>query len=249
VSFTSPLANALLYSSLAGFCSFLGAALIFRMRERVKPAMPLVISFAAGTLLAVAFMDLLPEALELASPRVLPYALASFIVFYFLENVLHYHSHHHTDHDHLEHHHPVGLIAFAGMSFHSLIDGIIIGVGFEVSPTLGLVTTLGLLAHEVPQGVAVASILLHARYTAARTLALSTLVALATPVAAIATVLLTHDLPRPVVGDMLGVAAGTFLYVAASDLIPESHAAKHGFTGVMLVLGVAVVALAMAVFK
>jgi ZIP family zinc transporter/zinc and cadmium transporter len=91
--------------------------------------------------------------------------------------------------------------------------------------------------------------LLHARYSEARTLALSTAVALATPVGAIATVLLTHDMPRHVMGDMLGVAAGSFLYVAASDLIPESHAAKHGLTGVMLLLGVGVVALAMSAFK
>ncbi|MDB5095724.1 MAG: Zinc transporter ZupT [Cyanobacteria bacterium RYN_339] len=245
----SPLVSAVVYSGLAGLCSFLGALLIFKLNDRVKPVMPLVISFAAGTLLAVAFMDLLPEALELAGPKVLPFVLASFIVFYFLENVLHYHSHHHTDHDHLDHHHPVGLIAFCGMSFHSLIDGIIIGVGFEVSPALGLVTTLGLLAHEIPQGVAVASILLHARYTPARTLLLSTVVALATPLGAIATVLLTHDLPRPVVGEMLGVAAGTFLYVAASDLIPESHAAKHAWTGLMLVVGVLVVAATLTVIK
>ena len=96
---------------------------------------------------------------------------------------------------------------------------------------------------------AVASILLHARYTPARTLFLSTLVALATPLGALATVVLTHDLPRPVMGEMLGVAAGTFLYVAASDLIPESHAAKDAWTGAMLLVGVGVVALTLSVIK
>lgn len=244
----SPWASAAVYSTLAGVCSFLGACLIFALRSQLERAMALMIAFAAGTLLAVAFFDLLPQALDLTGKDALPAMLASFIVFYFLEHILHYHSHQHMDHEHLEHHHPVGAIALAGMSFHSLIDGIIIGVGFEVSPALGLVTTLGLLAHEIPQGVAVASILLHSRYQPARVLLLSGMVAAATPIGALATLSLTHGLARHTVGQMLGVAAGTFLYVAGSDLIPESHAARQALTGVMLVLGVAVVWLVIAFF-
>lgn len=240
--------QALGYGLLAGTASFAGAALVFKLRDKLEPALGLMIAFAAGTLLAVAFLDLLPEATELAGGQVFPAVLGSFIAFYFLEHLLHYHSHHHLEADHLDHHHPVGLMAFIGMGFHALIDGVIIGVGFQVGPTVGTVTTLGLLAHEVPQGVAVASIMLHARYKPSRTLLLSGLVALATPLGTLLAVGLTSGLPDPMLGQLLGVAAGTFLYVAGADLIPASHASRQALTGVMLLAGVGLVASVLAAF-
>jgi ZIP family zinc transporter/zinc and cadmium transporter len=230
---TSSLGNTLVYSTLAGLGSMIGVALVVKGEGWLRQFLPLVISFAAGTLLGVAFFDLLPEAQELAQTNIFPWVLGSFIAFYFLENMLHYHSHHHVGH-----HHPMGLVAFLGMAFHSLIDGIIIGVGFEVSPALGFVTTMGLLAHELPQGIAVTSILLHAGYSKGRSVLFAGLVALATPVGAVATSLVTRSLQSSTVGVMLAIASGSFLYVAASDLIPESHAAKHALTGVLLLLGV-----------
>lgn len=233
---TDVLGNSLLYSVIAGLGSLAGMVLIVKGESGLRQFLPLVISFAAGTLLGVAFFDLLPEAQAMSHGPIFPWVLLSFIAFYFLENILHYHSHHHV-----EHHHPMGLVAFLGMSFHSLIDGIIIGIGFEVSPALGLVTTIGLMAHEVPQGIAVTSILLHAGYTTRKAALYASLVALATPVGAVATVLVTRGLSREAVGIMLAVASGSFLYVAASDLIPESHAAKHALTGILLLAGVGTV--------
>lgn len=234
------LRNALLYGTLAGSGSLLGALLVVRGEAWLRRFMPLVISFAAGTLLAVAFFDLLPEAMANSRQPIWPWVLASFIAFYFLENALHYHSHHHV-----EHHHPMGLIAFFGMGFHSLIDGMVIGVGFEVSPALGIVTTLGLLAHELPQGIAVSSIMLHAGFSKRRAMVLASLVAIATPVGALLTALLIHGLSQGSIGLALAIAAGSFLYVSASDLIPESHEAKHALTGVLLLLGVGTVWLTM----
>lgn len=233
---TSSLGNTLLYSTLAGLGSMIGAALVVKGETWLRQFLPLVISFAAGTLLGVAFFDLLPEAMEMTRHNIFPWVLGSFIAFYFLENLLHYHSHHHVGH-----HHPMGLVAFMGMAFHSLIDGIIIGVGFEVSPALGFVTTMGLLAHELPQGIAVTSILLHAGYTKRKSILYAGLVALATPIGAVCTSLVTRGLKPDTVGILLAIASGSFLYVAASDLIPESHAAKHALTGVLLLLGVAFV--------
>lgn len=232
------LPNALLYGSLAGLGSMLGAALVVKGEAWIRRFMPLVISFAAGTLLAVAFFDLLPEALEMleeahSQASLWPWVLGSFIAFYFLEQLLHYHSHHHV-----EHHHPMGLVAFMGMAFHSLIDGIVIGVGFAVSPALGIVTTMSLLAHELPQGIAVTSIMLHANFPKRRATIYAALVALATPVGAAGAVLLLHGVSQGVLALLLAVAAGSFLYVAASDLIPETHEAKHAWTGVLLLCGV-----------
>lgn len=234
---THALRDASLYSLLAALGLLLGAFLIVKGEAWIRLFLPLAISFAAGTLLGVAFFDLLPEAQGLAAgSNIFPWVLVSFIGFYFLENMLHYHSHHHVGH-----HHPMGLVAFFGMAFHSLIDGIIIGVGFEVSPALGLLTTLGILAHQVPSGIAITSILLHAGYSKGKAFLRAGLVALATPVGAIGTSLVLSGMTERTVGLMLAVAAGSFLYVAASDLIPESHAAKHALTGVLLLAGVGVI--------
>lgn len=231
---TSVLRDASAYSILAALGCMLGAVLIVKGEAWLKLFLPLAISFAAGTLLGVAFFDLLPEAQEMAGGHnIFPWVLGSFIGFYFLENLLHYHSHHHVGH-----HHPMGLIAFLGMAFHSLIDGIVIGVGFEVSHALGLVTTLGLLAHQVPSGIAITSILLHAGYSKQKAFLHAGMVALATPIGAVGTSLILRGVTEQTVGLLLAVAAGSFLYVAASDLIPESHAAKHALTGVLLLAGV-----------
>ncbi|HEY9855415.1 MAG TPA: ZIP family metal transporter, partial [Stenomitos sp.] len=234
---THVLLDATFYSLLAALGLMLGAFMIVKGEGWLKAFLPLAISFAAGTLLGVAFFDLLPEAQEMAAgANIFPWVLGSFIGFYFLENLLHYHSHHHVGH-----HHPMGLIAFLGMGFHSLIDGITIGVGFEVSRALGLVTTLGLLAHQIPSGIAITSILLHAGHPKRKAFTQAGLVALATPVGAIATSLLLRGVTEQTVGLLLAVASGSFLYVAASDLIPESHAAKHALTGVLLLAGVVVI--------
>lgn len=241
---TQVLRDASLYSTLAALGLMVGAVLIVKGEAWIKQFLPLAISFAAGTLLGVAFFDLLPEAHHMAEGlNIFPWVLASFIAFYFLENMLHYHSHHHVGH-----HHPVGLVAFIGMAFHSLIDGIIIGVGFEVSHTLGLVTTLGLLAHQIPSGIAITSILLHAGYSKRKAFSHAGMVALATPVGAVATSVALRGMTEQTVGLLLAVASGSFLYVAASDLIPESHAAKHALTGVLLLAGVAVVWVVLRLF-
>lgn len=228
--------NAFLYSLLAAAGSLVGVALVVKGEKWLRQFLPLAISFAAGTLLAVTFFDLLPEALEFNPHGIFPWVLGSFIAFYFLENILHYHSHHHVEHEH-----PMGAVAFLGMAFHSAIDGIVIGIGFEVSPALGLMTTLGLLAHQLPQGIAVTSILLHAGYKTRKAAIYAALVAAATPLGAVLTALLVHGVSRETLGLMLAIAAGSFLYVAASDLIPESHAAKHALTGVLLLAGVGTV--------
>jgi ZIP family zinc transporter/zinc and cadmium transporter len=120
----------------------------------------------------------------------------------------------------------MGWMAFVGMGLHSLIDGVIIGTGFEVSQNLGLLTSLGVIAHEVPEGIAMVAILLHYGWQRKKAIQLTAFVALATPAAAFLTFALVSDLSEPLLGDLLAVAGGSFIYIAASDLIPESHRSR-----------------------
>jgi ZIP family zinc transporter/zinc and cadmium transporter len=126
---------------------------------------------------------------------------------------------------------------FTGLFFHSLLDGIIIGVGFEVDPKLGLLTSLGVILHELPEGVTTFSLLLNS-IKRATALKMSIAVALATPLGALISLTFIGGLSEGMIGIMLAMAGGSFLYVAAADLIPETHGMKGLQNAGFLLLGV-----------
>jgi ZIP family zinc transporter/zinc and cadmium transporter len=128
---------------------------------------------------------------------------------------------------------------FSGLFFHSLVDGVIIGVGFQIDPKLGLITALGVISHELPEGVTTFSLLISSikRKTALR---LSMAVALATPLGALISLTFIGSLSKEVIGLLLAVAGGSFLYIGASDLIPETHEEKGFVNAGFLLLGVVI---------
>jgi zinc and cadmium transporter len=118
-----------------------------------------------------------------------------------------------------------------------LVDGVIIGVGFEIDPKLGLLTSLGVISHEFPEGVTTFSLLVNPikRKIA---LMLSVAVALATPLGALLSLTFIGSLSEEMIRLLLGMAGGSFLYIAASDLIPETHEEKRFRNAGFLLLGV-----------
>jgi ZIP family zinc transporter/zinc and cadmium transporter len=120
-----------------------------------------------------------------------------------------------------------------------LVDGVIIGVGFQIDPKLGLITALGVISHELPEGVTTFSLLISSikRKTALR---LSMAVALATPLGALISLTFIGSLSKEVIGLLLAVAGGSFLYIGASDLIPETHEEKGFVNAGFLLLGVVI---------
>lgn len=226
---------------LAGGAVFFGMYLVLAGEAWSRRNSPVLISFAAGVMLGVGFLHVLPEALEL-NAAAMPYLLVTFVAFYFLERYLHFHA----DREQLRHAtpyvpyshcedcqnpHPLGWMAFLGMALHSLFDGMIIGAGFEANARLGWLSSVAVIAHKIPAGVAMVSILLHYGYSRKRTVLYTAVVALATLAGAVFTYALTARLDPPTVGVCLALAAGSFIYIAASDLIPESHRTLGGFKG------------------
>jgi ZIP family zinc transporter/zinc and cadmium transporter len=207
-----------------------------------------LVSYSAGVLLGVGFLHVLPEALEL-NPRAPGFILLAFILFYFLEHHLLIHAGHEEQH-HAQlavddchdgccsRPHPLGMVAFIGMALHSIIDGLIIGTGFEVSHQLGLLAALGVIAHEVPEGIAMLAILLHYGWPRRKAVQLTSFVALATPLAALASYAVVRDLDPQLLGALLAMAGGSFVYIAASDLIPESHRSRGFPASIALVAGI-----------
>jgi len=207
-----------LYGTLAGAATIAGILLVLKKASSAKKYSINLISFAAGVLLAAAFLDLMPEAAGLNESMFL-FVLLGIVVFYFIENLAVVHMCKEEDCKA----HQIGMMSAIGIGFHSLIDGIAIAAGFSVSPALGIITAFAVIAHEFPEGVITMSLLLHAKFKRNSAILFSVLVAAATPIGAMLAFPFLNNIPGSVLGAMLAFAAGSFIYIASSDLIPETH--------------------------
>lgn len=237
------LLNVIIYATLAGLATVVGIYLVLWKEEFATNNSISLISFAAGVLLSTSIAHLIPESLEI-SKNPLPFVLASFLAFYLLEQSIILHSCQEGAECEI---HPIGTISLVGIGFHSLLDGIVIGAGFEISTKLGVLAAISVLLHELPEGISTISILLHMNYEKSKAIIYSWLVALATPVGAILTYFFLKNISEHILGIFLAIAAGSFLYVAASDLIPEIHR-KSRFLNVVLIFSGALVPFAVSSF-
>lgn len=215
--------NALLYSGLAGAATLAGISVVRWKRDLMVKYSHYVNSFAAGALITIALAHLIPQSVELTSNALLV-VLATFIVFYLLEAAVVFHSGSaiHFCEECPVRIHNKGPVIFSGLFLHSLIDGFIITVGFEVSLELGLFAAAGVIMHELPEGVTSFALLMRSM-AGRKALILSVAVALATPAGAAIALGPLSGLSESGLGVMMAIAGGSFLYVAASDLIPETH--------------------------
>lgn len=201
--------------------ALVGQVLVFLFKKKITKYINYLVSFSVGALLGVVFFDILPEALEEASPDIVfTYVLVGFLAFFVLTRILSW-SHCHTADCHI-HDSREGVKVLLGDAIHNFIDGIIIALAFLVDFNLGLVTTAAVLIHETPMEISDFFILIHAGYSVKKALFYNFLIALTT----IAGSLLAYFTAQRVEGLMipaLGIVAGNFLYIAASDLIPELH--------------------------
>ena len=204
--------------------SLLGGALILLTKTNRARAVHLALPFGAGALLAAAFFDLLPESIELGDARsMLTWALAGFTVFFVLERLVGW-FHHHHDHDTNEEHvhkHQGNMVMFGDL-LHNMIDGVAIGAAFLVNPATGLITTLAVSAHEIPKELGTFGILLSRGWRDKKVVLANLLTAAGTLVAAILTYLAGDAFAIPE-AELLAVTSGIFIYIAASDIIPDIH--------------------------
>ena len=197
------------------------ASLLLLLRGSIRQHLvPVLISYAVGTLLGVALLALLPEALSgLDAPTVLGTLLAGILGFFMLEKLVIWRHCHTSDCDVHDASAPLILI---GGAVHNFADGCIIGAAVLSSVPLGLSTALAVAAHQVPQEVGDFAILLGAGYTRRQALIANTLAATTGIIGAVVIYLAAAWIPRTL-PYILAFAAGNFLYVAMSDLIPGLH--------------------------
>lgn len=201
--------------------SLAGGSLIFTTQKRRKQAISIAMPFGAGALLAAAFFDLLPEAFEQAEANeLLIWLLGGFLAFFVLERSASW-FHHHHEHQDTKNESQRKLIVIGDM-MHNAIDGVAIGVAFLISPATGLVTTLAVAAHEIPKELGTFALLLSRGWKDKIVLLANVATAVATIVAAVAVYLLGSEEQLPL-AQILTLTSGFFIYIAASDIIPDIH--------------------------
>lgn len=217
-----------------------------------------LVSYAIGALLGAVFLDILPEAIKLSpnSTTVSGTVLFGILLFFTLEKVLIWR---HCHHDHCEVHEPElshklsehdhgrsGTMVIVGDTFHNFIDGIIIAAAFLTDNHLGVVTSLAIIAHEIPQEVGDFAILLHSGYTKLRAFQMNLISSFATVVGGVLGYL-TLQTMQSWTPSLLALAAASLIYVALADLIPGLHKRTELRDTIqqviLIVLGVATVAL------
>jgi zinc and cadmium transporter len=183
---------------------------------------PWLISYAVGTLLGVALLALLPEALALLPPATaLGTLLAGVLVFFLLEKLVLW-RHCHDSQECEVHTSSAASLVIVGDAFHTFVDGAVIAAAGVTSVPLGVTTALAVAAHEIPQEVGDVAILLRAGYSRARAFTLNLMSAAGGVLGALGMLVASQWLPN-VLPYVLSFAAGSFLYVAMSDLIPDLH--------------------------
>jgi zinc and cadmium transporter len=188
--------------------------IVFVVSKSVEKYMGLMISFAAGALLAVAFLDILPEALKI-NDGALSIALVGIICFFVLEKILFWHHHHSKIHVH-----PLTTLNLVSDGIHNFLDGTIIAAAFLQNAGLGITTTIAVAAHEIPQEFGDYSVLIFGGLTQKKALFYNFLSALTAVVGALAMFYFSSSVPG-LSALMLPFAAGGLIYIAGTDLIPE----------------------------
>jgi ZIP family zinc transporter len=243
-------------ATLAFLATFLGGLFALKLKDKLH----LILGFSAGSVIAVAFFDLIPESLNLGgqfytNSTLLTVTAIGFLIYLVLDRIIFFHAHSHSDHGENDHEcesisstsdsakENLGIFRATSLCLHSFLDGIVVGLAFQVSTAIGLIVAVAVLTHNFSDGINTVNMII--RGTHDRKKAMRWLVADA--IAPVLGILITlfFAVPQNGLAIILALFAGSFLYIGASDLIPESHHAHPKFlTTFMTLLGAGVLYLA-----
>lgn len=212
---------------IVSLISFVGVIALSFSETRLRKILFLLVALATGTLFGDVALHLLPEIFSAGKDNLLGAIgmLAGILVFFSLEKFLHWrHSHQVDDCNDPLHHQiqPVGHLNLIADGLHNLLDGAIIGASFLASPAIGFATTIAVILHEIPQEIGDFAILINAGFSRQRAVWFN---ALSASLAIVGTVLalMLGTVTEQFIPFTLALAAGGFLYIAGSDLVPELH--------------------------
>jgi zinc and cadmium transporter len=226
---------------LVALCTLVSTSLggVFALRHRDR--LHLVLGFTAGVLLGLVAFDLLPEVFTLDGgrqflglPVVSFFLAAGFLVLHVIERT--FALHHAHEGEYSAHEHPeLGLVSALALSGHSFLDGVGIGLAFQVNSTVGLAVALAVIAHDFADGLNTVSLMVSHGNSTRRARTMLAVDALAPVVGAASTLL--FSLPDVAVGAYLGFFCGFLLYLATADILPEAHARHPSRLTLLCTLG------------
>jgi ZIP family zinc transporter len=211
--------------------TFLGGMAAVRFRDRLH----FLLGFSSGAVLAVALFDILPEVFALGGPSYMPIAAVGFLAFFGLERYTALHRAREHVHAAKAHETELGSLSAAGLVLHSFLDGVAIGVGFQTSTKVGLLIALGIIAHDLSDGLnTVTVVLAHGNPLkhAVRWL----VVDMMAPVLGASLTVVFH-MNGAMLPWVLAFFVGSFLYIGASDLLPEAREHDSPWVAVATILG------------
>ena len=223
---------ALLAVGVVSLISLIGIVALAWNEALLKRILFLLVSIAAGALFGDAFIHLIPEAFEEAANPLLVSGLilGGIMTFFALEKFLRWHHTHGEDELEPETHariHPVGHLVLASDVLHNLVDGIAIGAAFIISPEIGIATTIAIMLHEIPQEIGDFALLVHAGFSRTKALLMNFASALSAFIGVGLAFWLAGSY-ESAVPYIAAFAAGNFIYIAGSDLVPELHKTTGG---------------------
>ena len=261
-----------LFTAIGGALSALAASAFLVVSEQARArVLPHLVSFATGALLSAALLGLLPHAIESAgrsdAHNIGATLLGGLLLFFVLEKMVlwrhchadvcevhvnpephgHSHAHNHNQHDHAHdarRDKASAMLILIGDGFHNVLDGVLIAAAFMTDVHLGVVTSIAVCAHEIPQEVGDLAILLNGGMSRVRALALNTLTSVTSVLGGVVAYFAMAEVQQ-VLPYAIAVAASSFLYIAVADLIPGLHRKVDPGSGVWqfvyILLGVAVI--------
>jgi zinc and cadmium transporter len=198
-------------------CVWIGVFFVFFKKETLSKIVLFLVSLSAGALMGGAFLHLMPEASEQIEPQsVFGIFLISFVAFFLIEKILHWRHCHKADCSV----HTFGYMNLIGDSIHNFIDGLVIAGAFMIDVSLGIATTLAVAIHEIPQEIGDYGVLVHSGLSNKKALILNYIVACTVVVGGVVGYFSFSHL-EIFIPYLLPFAAGGFVYIAASDLMPE----------------------------
>lgn len=212
--------------TLVSLLGLVGGVLLLWREKLIKRASHYLVSFAVGAILVAVFADILPELLESGADIKISLLLvfAGILLFYLLEKLLIvYHCH---DNDDCDVHGTSSTLLIISDTVHNFLDGMVIAGAFFVSPRLGLITALAVLAHEIPQEIGDFAVLYHNGMARGKIIFYNIVSALASVVGGVLVFAVAQRV-ESFSQVLLALAAGNFIYIALTDLVPITHQDKH----------------------
>lgn len=220
---------------MAALATLLGGWLVVRYFQGRASLMRHLSGVAAGYLVSVTLVRIIPESLERGGEGIALWTLGGFLLVHIIEHGISPHFHYGEESHAHEGSHFTGVLALIGLSLHSFMDGMAVTASLGVHRGLGLLVFFGILLHRIPEGGTISSIFLVRGYGRRASLLAAGALALAAWLGAVS----QHFLSLPL-GPVLGLTAGLGLYVASSDLLPEAQKEKGWKSTLGLIIGTAV---------